>query len=190
MRCFVAAWPSAEVVAALACLPRPENKRLRWSIEDQWHVTLRFFGELSPVQVDEAGAALTEVAQGLPGDLTARGGPATRFLGPGLLIWPVDGLGPAAAPVGRATAHIGQPVPDRPFIGHVTIARGARGADLRQVPHLLSSLSASWPVSSLALVHSQLGAGGARYRDIYTFPLGLRPPAGPPGPSPDQPGPT
>ena len=184
MRCFVASWPSAEVVAALACLPRPKSERWRWSSEDQWHVTLRFFGELSPVQVDEAAAALTEVARGLPGDITARGGPATRFLGPGLLIWPVDGLGPAAAPVGQATAHIGQPVADRPFIGHVTIARGARGADLRQAPHLLSSLSASWPVTSLALVHSQLGAGGARYRDIYTVSLGSsrdqsRPPGGP-----------
>lgn len=184
MRCFVAAWPSAEVVAALAGLPRPASKRLRWSGEDQWHVTLRFFGELSPVQVDEATAALSEVAGALPGDLTARGGPATRFMGPGLLIWPVDGLGPAAAPVGQATAHIGQPLPDRPFIGHVTIARGARGADLRQAPHLLSSLSASWPVTSLALVHSQLGAGGARYRDICTFRCGPSrdqspPPAGP-----------
>ena len=90
----------------------------------------------------------------------------------------------AAAPVGQATAHIGQPVADRPFIGHVTIARGARGADLRQAPHLLSSLSASWPVTSLALVHSQLGAGVARYRDIYTVSLGSsrdqsRPPGGP-----------
>jgi 2'-5' RNA ligase len=138
-------------------------------------VTLRFFGELSPAQVDEATAALTEVAGALPVDLTARGGPATRFLGPGLLIWPVDGLGPAAAPVARATAHIGQPVADRRFLGHVTIARGARGADLRQAPHLLSPLSASWPVTSLALVHSQLGAGGARYQDICTFPLGPRP---------------
>jgi 2'-5' RNA ligase len=184
VRCFVAAWPSAEVVAALAGLPRPASKRLRWSGEDQWHVTLRFFGELSPVQVDEATVVLSEVARGLPGDLTARGGPATRFLGPGLLIWPIDGLGPAAGPVGRATAHLGQPPPDRPFIGHVTIARGARGADLRQAPHLLSPLSASWPVTFLALVHSQLGAGGARYRDVCTFRLGpsqdqTAPPAGP-----------
>jgi 2'-5' RNA ligase len=184
VRCFVAAWPSAEVVAALAGLPRPASPRLRWSGEDQWHVTLRFFGELSPVQVDEATVVLSEVARGLPGDLTARGGPATRFLGPGLLIWPIDGLGPAAGPVGRATAHLGQPPPDRPFIGHVTIARGARGADLRQAPHLLSPLSASWPVTFLALVHSQLGAGGARYRDVCTFRLGpsqdqTAPPAGP-----------
>jgi len=39
-------------------------------------------------------------------------------------------------------------------------------------------------VTTLALVHSQLGAGGARYRDIYTVSLGSsrdqsRPPGGP-----------
>ncbi len=178
LRCFVAAWPSAEVVSALAGLPRPTRPGLRWSGEDQWHVTLRFFGDLGPAEVDEATAALSKLASALPGAFTARGGPATKFLGPGLLIWPVDGLGPAAGPIGQATAHIGQPLADRPFLGHVTVARGAGGADL------LSPLSASWPVTSLALVHSRLGAGGARYRDICTFALGpsrdrLPPPASP-----------
>lgn len=172
MRCFVAVWPSTEVTAALAALPRPGAERLRWSTQDQWHVTLRFFGELSPAEVEAASAALTEAAASLPDDLIAKGGPATKFLGPGLVVWPVEGLRPAAGPVQQATAHIGQPVPDRPFLGHVTIARGARGADLRRAAHLLSPLSASWRVTSLALVHSQLGAGGARYQDIYTFPLG------------------
>lgn len=175
MRCFVAAWPSADVVAALAALPRPTGERLRWSTDDQWHVTLRFFGELSSGQVDEAIAALSEVAVSLPGDLTAEGGPTTRFLGPGLVIWPVQGLAPVAGPVERATAHIGQIVPDRPFLGHVTIARGARGADLRRAAHLLSPLRASWPLTSLSLVRSELGPRGARYSEIRVFPLGPRP---------------
>ena len=129
LRCFVAAWPSAEVVSALAGLPRPTRPGLRWSGEDQWHVTLRFFGDLGPAEVDEATAALSKLASALPGAFTARGGPATKFLGPGLLIWPVDGLC-AAGPIGQATAHIGQPLADRPFLGHVTVARGAGGADL------------------------------------------------------------
>lgn len=170
-------------MAALAALPRPVVDRLRWSTEDQWHVTLRFFGELSPAQVEEATAVLSEVARRLPEDLTVEGGPATRFLGPGLVVWPVEGLRPAAAPVEQATAHLGQPVPERPFLGHVTMARGSRGADLRRVAHLLCPLMASWRVTSLSLVHSQLGPGGARYREIRAFPLGPRPSPGGPGPA-------
>jgi 2'-5' RNA ligase len=188
VRCFVAVWPSAEVIAALAALPRPRVERLRWSTQDQWHVTLRFFGELDPAQVEAASAALTQVAASLPDDLTAKGGPATKFLGPGLVVWPVEGLRPAAGPVEQATAHIGQPVADRPFRGHVTVARGARGADLRRAAHLLSPLSASWRVGSLSLVHSQLSPGGARYQDIHSFPLGPASSSGTPSPSPDQPG--
>ncbi len=174
MRCFVAIWPGADVVAALAALPRPAGERLRWSTEDQWHVTLRFFGELTPGQVDEVNAALAEMATSLPGDVTAEGGPATGFLGPGLVIWPVEGLRPVAERVERVTAHVGQPIPDRPFLGHITIARGARGADLRRAPHLLSPLRASWPVTSLSLVRSELGPRGARYSDVRAFPVGPR----------------
>ena len=180
MRCFVAVWPTAEVVEALAGLPRPGADRLRWSSQDQWHVTLRFFGELGPAQVDHVSAALAEVARGLPEEVTARGGPTTRFLGPGLIVWPVEGLRPAAGPVGRATADIGEPVPDRPFFGHLTVARGSRGTDLRAAPHLLATLAASWRVTSLSLVRSDLTPAGARYRDLRTFPLGPHP--GPDGP--------
>ena len=83
--------------------------------------------------------------------------------------------------VEEATAHIGQPAADRPFFGHLTIARGSRGTDFRAIPHLLSALSGSWPVTSLSLVHSQLSAAGAHYRDLRAFPLGA--PRAPSGPS-------
>jgi 2'-5' RNA ligase len=177
VRCFVAVWPSTQVVRALAGLPRPAVERLRWSSEDQWHVTLRFFGELSPAQVDEACRALEPVAGPWPEEVAVQGGPATRFLGPGLIVWPVAGLGPLAGAVAKATARIGQPVPDRPFVGHLTIARGARGTDLRTAPHHLAPLAASWRVTSLSLVRSELDPRGARYRDLRAFPLGVPGPA-------------
>ena len=162
MRCFVAVWPSPEIVAALAALPRPRTERLRWSGENQWHVTLRFLGELSPAQVDDVSRALVPVAASLPEEVVARGGQATRFLGPALIVWPVDGLSGLARGVEEATAHVGQPVPDRPFFGHVTIARGTRGTDFRAAPHLLAGLAGSWRATSLSLVESQLGPGGSR----------------------------
>jgi 2'-5' RNA ligase len=147
---------------------------VRWSTRDQWHVTLRFFGELAAAEVSRALELLAQAAASLPGraPLEVLGGPATRFMGPGLIIWPVDGLAVAAAAVETATAGIGQPPPDRRFVGHLTIARGRRGTDLRRARHLLQPLAASWLVSSLSLVQSELHRDGARYREIASIPVG------------------
>ena len=172
MRCFVAIWPSPDVVAALATLPRPVIDGLRWSARDQWHVTLRFFGEIGASEVGRATEAMVGVARGLAGPVKAQGGPGTRFLGPGLVIWPVEGLRPAAEAVETATAGIGQPVPDRRFYGHLTIARGRRGVDLRRERDVLVPLSASWPVTALSLVQSELHPDGARYRELESVAIG------------------
>ena len=45
MRLFLAVWPSPEVVDVLRALPRPDTPGVRWSTEDQWHVTVEFLGE-------------------------------------------------------------------------------------------------------------------------------------------------
>jgi 2'-5' RNA ligase len=172
-RCFVAVWPPPEVISALGALPRPVVEGARWTTQAQWHVTLRFFGDLAPEAVHGATAALASLAGSLTDELTAQGGPGTRFLGPGLVVWPVGGLENAATAVERATAEIGQAVPERRFFGHMTIARGRRDVDLRPAGYLLASLAMSWPVTSISLVQSELHPDGARYQDIETFPIGV-----------------
>lgn len=172
VRCFVAVWPTPAVVSALSALPRPAIDGLRWTTESQWHVTLRFFGDLSPAEVTNATAALSAMAGSWPEQPSANGGPGTCFLGPGLVVWPVEGLQAAAEAVERTTAQIGQPVPGRRFFGHMTMARGRRGADLRPARHVLSPLVASWPVTSLSLVQSELHPDGARYHDVERFSIG------------------
>jgi 2'-5' RNA ligase len=87
-------------------------------------------------------------------------------------VWPVEGFAAAAKAVEAATAAIGQPVPDRRFLGHLTIARGRPGMDLRAQRHLLAPLDMSWAVTSLSLVRSDLHPNGARYSDVATFPTG------------------
>ncbi len=139
-------------------------------------MTLRFFGELAPPELESAITALAAVAGSLTDQTTADGGPVTRFLGPGLIVWPVDGLQGAAKAVESATAGLGQPVPERRFYGHMTIARGRRGTDLRRDRRLLTPLAVSWPVSSLSLVQSQLHPDGARYSDLERLPIGTSTP--------------
>ncbi len=169
-RCFVATWPPPEICDALARAPRPPLARARWSEPEQWHVTLRFLGDV-PVG-DVAALAARLAARPWPGGVVARGGPATRFLGEGLLIWPVEGLAELAAAVAEATRGTGEP-PTRPFLGHITLARARRGYDLRRQHHLLSPLAATWAVTSIALVRSRLAPAGATYTTLVQ--VGLAP---------------
>jgi 2'-5' RNA ligase len=145
---------------------------VRWTATEQWHVTLRFLGELGRPDLTRLMTALARTAKELPGPVVAQGGPGTGFLGPGLIVWPVQGLASVATAIEKATTDIGQPVPYRHFLGHLTIARGRRGTDLRLRHDLLADLAGSWSVTSVSLVQSELHPGGAQYRDMETFPVG------------------
>ena len=145
-------------------------------------MTLRFLG---PVPDPEpVGEALTGVAR------TAA--PAEAVLGPGVdrfggrvLHVPVSGLGPLAAAVVGATADMGRPPENRPFAGHVTLARVSerRSVDLR--PLTGTPITGRWPVDGLCLVRSQLSGAGARYEVLADFPLsGAGPSAAPSGEGP------
>ncbi|HUC14083.1 MAG TPA: hypothetical protein VMS00_06495, partial [Acidimicrobiales bacterium] len=133
--------------------------------------TLRFFGDIDARAVTDASAVLTRVVDASGEAPLADGGPGTRFLGPGLLIWPVEGLAQVANEVERLTATIGKPPPSRSFYGHVTLARGRQGLDLRRATRLLTPLALSWTVTSLTLVESELHPDRARYRVLEEFPF-------------------
>jgi len=153
----VAVWPPDEVVAAVASLPRPEVVGLRWTGADQWHVTLRFYGT---TEVEPAAAALRRTSA--PPTVACMG-PATERFGAGVLHVPVSGLDALAA-------EVADPCEDRPFHGHVTLARArGKGIDLR--PYCGWPITASWPVTEITLVASSTLASGARYTVVERAPL-------------------
>ena len=135
LRLFVAAWPPADVVAAIAALERPEVTGLRWTTEDQWHVTLRFLGEYD---IEEATDALAPV---VAERTSAVMGPVTGRFGQRILHVPVAGIDDAAEAVAVAFGP-----EERPFNGHLTLARARerRGVDLR--PFCGVPLTGEWPV--------------------------------------------
>ncbi|MFP5319647.1 MAG: RNA 2',3'-cyclic phosphodiesterase [Acidimicrobiia bacterium] len=165
MRLFVAAWPPAGVVSLLAALPRTEVKGLRWTRRDQWHVTLRFLGNVE--DVDGVVAALRAAPVGRT---EAVMGPAVSRFGHRVLHVPVDGLSAAASAVVRATAGFGEPPENRPFRGHVTLARAADRARVDLRPLAGTPLSGTWPVDEVTLVASRLSPAGARYEIVERFP--------------------
>ena len=156
-RLFLAVWPPPEIIERIAALPRREQPSVRWLRASNWHVTLRFFGEAEEVDV----AARLDDAELVPAQATV--GPAVAWLGPGVVVVPVDGLGTLAGAVGDLTADVGKPPPRRRFHGHVTIARLRTGArcDLVGTP-----ISGGFAVSEVLLVRSTLHPAGARYEVV------------------------
>lgn len=173
MRLFVAVWPSAEVVETVRRLERPEVRRVRWTAEQQWHVTLRFLGSVDEAAVSDITAALETVG----GDrVRLVMGPETACFGRNVLYVPVDGLGPLATSVIDATAHLGAPPEPRPFRGHLTLARSGnrrtRGPDLRAFAGV--PCSGEWTASEFSLVRSRPHHDGVRYDVIHRTQLSRR----------------
>jgi 2'-5' RNA ligase len=99
----------------------------------------------------------------------ASAGPVTRRLGSSLVVLPVSGLDLLAGAVSGLTASMGEPVPPRPFFGHVTLARAKRGIAVGGLTG--AALSAAWPVAEVTLVASTLHPEGARYEVLARFSL-------------------
>jgi 2'-5' RNA ligase len=142
---------------------------VRWTLPEAWHVTLRFLGGVAQDDVPSVAGALAGVRAVAP--VVAELGPATRRLGRSVLVAPVAGLEGVAAAVDEALAAVGIPPEERPFRGHLTVARARGRAPL---PGGLSGapLAARWAVGEVTLVESTLrGARGSRYSVLERVPL-------------------
>jgi len=167
VRLFVAVWPPVEVVDRLGVLDRPPLDGVRWTTADQWHVTLRFLGDVDDGDVVSASLR----AATLPPAVAVLG-PLAESPSPSLLWFPVAGLDDLAAAVIGGTAEVGRP-PDGPFRGHLTLARTRRAAPrgvLGRLPPL--ACPASWPVGEITVVASTLGSGGSVYGIVDRIPVG------------------
>ncbi len=97
-------------------------------------------------------------------------GPAVDRFGRRILHVPVAGLEAIAAGVVGATARLGQPPDDRPFHGHITLARVADRAKVDLRPLTGRAIDAEWRVDAICLVESRLSPAGARYEVLERFP--------------------
>lgn len=179
MRLFVAVWPPQELRRRLAALGRPALPGVSWTSAEQWHVTLRFLGEVAPEAVSALDADLLACAGGAC-PCVASAGPTVRRLGRHLLVVPVAGLDPLARAVGAATAHeypmavVGRHGDSRGGVeawsGHLTLARARRPLAAASVP--AGEVAWEWTVERIALVASTLDPAGARYCDLAVYHLG------------------
>lgn len=163
-RLFVGIWPSEAVAAQLGhALDRLESSPepgVRPVPPENWHITLRFIGDADVAVVTE----LLRVPRLRPTVATI--GTRVERLGRGQLVLPVTGVDDLAATVRAATEEVGVPV-DRPYFGHLTIARTRRDA-----PSVLSAVEfdATMPVDEIALIESDLQSSGPVYTTRAVFP--------------------
>lgn len=164
-RMFLAVRPPADVVDALAALPRPHEPGVRWAAIDSWHLTVRFFPR---VRAADVVAAVEQVLPMPPATVTL--GPAVSRLSLAVVV-PAAGLDHLADAVRRACAGLDEEDPDRPFRGHLTLGR------VRTRRHQCSldgrPVTGAFPATALELVDSVPGPHGQGHRHtvVRTWPM-------------------
>ena len=143
---------------------------------DNWHLTLRFLGEIDDPAVDRVQAALDQADLGEPFEARwGRFGAFPRTSRAGVLwigIEDTSALHDLAERVEAALMSAGQPPADRPFRAHLTISRMRPEQDVSAVIDGVPPLAVAMRVDRIALFESRLGRGGAKYRVVEEFALG------------------
>jgi 2'-5' RNA ligase len=173
---FVAAWPDPSTVERLTLLGIGPSEGLRLVKPEQWHITLRFLGEVDEDLEAPLAGALDSAARAVGGPVHCEAGPGTAwFGGDRVLQIPVSGLDQVAEAVRSATASV-VPLSDAGrdrFIGHITLARPRRGRLPAPVRAARTGVpfSATFEVTHLDLVASQPSPRGHTYATLARVQL-------------------
>ena len=184
---FAAVVPPDEVLEDLEefLAPRREAGAFRWTVREQWHLTLAFMPDVAERHLDDLVERLTRAGRRrTPFTLRVAGGGAFPNAGRARVLWAgveadeharteLDRLATGA----RAAATKAGAAPEGGrFRAHVTLARLGRPAELSRWVRLLDAYRGPvWEVTELALVASHLGEGPRkrpRYELVDSFTLG------------------
>ncbi len=191
-RCFVGlplpeSW-QAGLLHATRRLAEVLSSRISWTQPGNWHLTLKFLGNVDAAQLPAVVEALRGVrfasftltagqAGSFPG-LGPRPGPPPRVLWLGLALGGEQCVR-LAADVEQALLSLGFAPEARPFSAHLTLGRvkdAARGDDWGAVERAVAELAVTgevWPaagISGFVLWQSLPGAGGPQYKALAQFP--------------------
>ena len=176
MRLFAAILPPEDVRSALARLAGG-LPGARWSPEANFHLTLRFIGEVDNGYAEELAEALSHVSSEefelAVESLGSFGGKRPRAVWAG--IAPSKPLTALRRRVESALVRAGLPPEERKFTPHVTLARTA-GARPAAVAAWLEDRGAfrlpGFAVESFSLMSSRLGGEAPVYREEVRYPFG------------------
>ena len=159
----------------------PEHKA-KWYGPDDYHVTLKFLGDLPEARQPELIAAAAPVAA-MTAPFTVTLAPAGAF--PSLqrpnVLWAGVEASPALADLParleEAMASIGFPREGRPYRPHVTVARCRPSNGVGEWPAPSERLFPDWTATRFVLMQTlppdvRAKEGKARYNTVQAFPFG------------------
>ncbi len=176
------------LVRLFAALTVPENlsqqmKNLprsgidaRFAHEDDYHITLRFIGDMPPDRVDEISQALARVRRPKL-NIVVRGLDAfDRAKKNPVMFAKVESarkLTALAAEINVALSPLGFDMPDKEFVPHVTFARlNRRDGAQEYIDRYSGRIAASWEAPEFYLMRSAPPDGsGRRYSVLAKYPL-------------------
>ena len=154
----------------------------RWVRPGNYHLTLRFLGEVEESRLRDLQSALLPVfSRTAPFSLQVGSAGAFPVGKPARVAWlgVVDdgSLGPLAAEVGRACEPFAERSEKRRFSAHLTLARCRRPWPMKAVDSWRAAFSEStignsFPVTHGVLMSSRLGRRGPGYEVIAALPIG------------------
>ena len=176
MRVFVAVELPPDVHKTLARIQdrlREQDCRGRWVPEDNFHITMKFLGEVREEQIPKIQQSLDTAALGVP-QFSLKLGPLGSFRNGQVLFCKTDGavetLEKLAYSVERELVPMGFKPEKRKFRAHITIARAVTGfSDYCEAADRSSIVK--FKVMSFVLMESLQGGRGVRYVPLYHVPL-------------------
>ncbi len=159
------------------------GKCVRWSRREQWHLTLKFLGNVESRRLEALTASMRGACAGF-GVLQLRAGQIGFF--PDArhprVVWTRvrdgrDWLPSLQRAVETAAAGFTSEAPEPEFTGHVTLGRCRMIK--RSQAEMLSMLAKAmedrvfgeWTADRLEIIRSQLSPGGSRYTTLASLPL-------------------
>jgi 2'-5' RNA ligase len=185
MRMFVALVPPEDALEDLAAFVGPRQEAgpgFRWTVPEQWHLTLAFLADVTDRHLDDLVARLGRAAaRRTPFPVTVAG--AGAFPDPARATVLFAGVQTEGVELGRlstgaraaATKAGAEPGGGR-FHPHVTLARTGRPVEATRWLRALDAYRGpTWRAEHVTLVASHLGEGPRRrprYEVVETFPIG------------------
>ena len=186
MRLFIAADPPRAIADKIAVVQRTladTKAAVRWVDPADYHVTVKFLGEVADGDVVEVSEAMKNAAENLE-PFAMRTGECGCFpeRGSVRIVWTsvVEDGGRLAGCVAAVEAQIeplGFPREHRPFAAHVTIGRVREDRSqgkLRERVQAHSGKIVEQDVSSLTLMSSALSPKGSTYTVVSRAKLGAK----------------
>lgn len=142
-----------------------------------WHITIRFLGEVDEPAVDRFTHALSEAVDAEPGRIRCSGlGAFPSLRDARVLFAAVDDperlLGTLARQAESAASAAGLEPEDRPYRPHLTLSRLRPKRDVRAFARSFGDFSVRIPVRDITIYRSERVEDGLRHVELDRVPVG------------------